>query len=229
MSINNGANEPRKCSCGARTCSVCRATDARRFLPPLTAAAAKAATTLGPQQSAHGAPYFLPDGGRFLFFAMGAPDTAGIYLGALDERAPTRLTPGDGSGVYLPDGLGPGGAFRAGGWLLWVRTGTLVAQQDVEKAVLTGEPLTVADGVATEGSVRSAVSVAAAALVAYRTGTGSQRQLTWFDRSGTARAARSATRMPRSPLRACPPRAVASLWPARCEATPTSGCSTAFA
>ena len=34
---------------------------------------------------------------------------------------------------------------------------------------------------------RSAVSVAATGLVAYRTGAGSQRQLTWVDRSGTAR------------------------------------------
>ena len=150
--------------------------------------AAKAATTLGPQQSAHRAPYFLPDGGRFLFFAMGAPDAAGIYLGALDGRAPTRLTPGDGSAVFLPDRDGPGGSLRGGGWLMWVRTGMLVAQQlDVEKAALIGEPLTLADGVATDGSSRSAVSVATSGLVTYRTGASSQRQLTWFDRSGTAR------------------------------------------
>ena len=154
----------------------------------VTGGAAKAATTLGPQQSAHRAPYFLPDGGRFLFFATGVPDAAGIYLGALDGRAPTRLTPGDGSAVFLPDRHGPGGSLRGGGWLLWVRTGMLVAQQlDVEKAALIGEPLTLADGVATDGSSRSAVSVATAGLVTYRTGAGSQRQLTWFDRSGMAR------------------------------------------
>ena len=155
---------------------------------PVTGGAAKAATTLGPQQLAHRAPYFLPDGGRFLFFAMGAPDAAGIYLGALDGRAPTRLTPGDGSAVFLPDRHEPGGSLRGGGWLLWVRTGMLVAQQlDVEKAALIGEPLTLADGVATEGDSRSAVSVATVGLVTYRTGASSQRQLTWFDRSGTAR------------------------------------------
>ena len=154
---------------------------------PATGGAPKAATTLGPQQSAHRAPYFLPDGDRFLFFAMGVPDDAGIYLGALDGRAPTRLTPGDGSGVYLPE-VEPAGAFRGGGWLLWVRTGSLVAQRlDADKAALMGEPLTLADGVATDGSSRSAVSVATAGLVTYRTGAGSHRQLTWFDRSGTAR------------------------------------------
>jgi Tol biopolymer transport system component len=155
---------------------------------PVTGGEAKAATTLGPQQSGHRAPCFLPDGGRFLFFAMGAPDAAGIYLGALDGRAPTRLTPGDGGAAFLPDRPGPGGSSRGGGWLLWVRSGMLVAQQlDVEKAALIGEPLTLADGVATDGESRSAVSVATAGLMAYRTDASSQRRLTWFDRSGTAR------------------------------------------
>ena len=62
-----------------------------------------------------------------------------------------------------------------------MRAGTLVAQRlDLAQAALAGEPVTVADGV-------GAVSVAATGLVAYRTGTASQRQLTWVDRSGTAR------------------------------------------
>ena len=111
----------------------------------------------------------------------GAPDTAGIYLGALDGSAPTRLTPADSAGVYLPLPKRRGGG-------LWVRAGTLVAQRlDVAQAALTGEPVTLADGVAVDGFNRSAVSVAATGLVAYRTGAGSQRQLTWVDRSGTAR------------------------------------------
>lgn len=142
-----------------------------------TGGTAVAVTTLGPQQRGHHAPFFLPDGRRLLFYMPGAPDMAGIYLGALDGRAPTRLTPADGSGAYL------------GGWLLWVRAGTLVAQRlDGTKAALTGEPVTVAEGVPVDITLsRSAVSVAATGLVAYRTGGGSQRQLTWVDRSGTAR------------------------------------------
>jgi len=53
-------------------------------------------------------------------------------------------------------------------------------------AALTGEPLTLADGVA-ENSVfnLSALSVASIGLIAYRTGAGQQRQLTWVDRVGT--------------------------------------------
>ena len=132
------------------------------------------------------APHFLPDGRRFLFYVRGAPDTAGIYLGALDGSAPTRLTPADSAGVYLPAGRWCEEFVE--GWLLWVRAGTLVAQRlDVAKGALTGEPVTLADGVAVDTRYRSAVSVAATGLVAYRTGAGSQRQLTWVDRSGTAR------------------------------------------
>ena len=83
-----------------------------------TGGAATAVTTLGPQQQSHRHPHVLPDGRRFLFYAQGPPDTAGIYLGALDGSAPTRLTTADSAGVYLPSG-----------WLLWVRAGTLVAQR----------------------------------------------------------------------------------------------------
>jgi Tol biopolymer transport system component len=142
-----------------------------------TGGAATAVTMLGPSQRGHVAPYFLPDGRRFLFYVNGSPDVLGIYLGALDGGAPTRLTPSDGTASYLPSG-----------WLLWVRARTLVAQRlDVAKAALTGDPATLADGVAVDGVYRSAVSAAATGLVAYRTGGGSQRQLTWVDRSGTAR------------------------------------------
>ena len=147
-----------------------------------TGGAVTAATTLGAQQTFHRFPYFLPDGRRFLFSAGGAPDTAGIYLGALDGSAPTRLTAADSAGVYLPEKPGPAEASREGGWLLWVRGGALVAQRlDVAQAALTGEPVTLADGVAVDFRFnRSAIAVATG-LVAYRTGAGGQRQLTWVD------------------------------------------------
>jgi Tol biopolymer transport system component len=141
-----------------------------------TGGAAVALTTHSPMPRVYAAPYFLPDGRRFLFSLRGGPDTVGIYLAGLDGNAPTRLTPAESAGVFLPSG-----------WLLWVRAGTLVAQRlDVAKAALTGEQVTLADGVAVDGLFRSAVSVAATGLVAYRTGAGN-RQLTWVDPSGTAR------------------------------------------
>jgi Tol biopolymer transport system component len=147
-----------------------------------------AVTTLVPGQVGHLAPQFLPDGHRFLFTAVGAPDASGIYLGTLDGSAPVRLTPTDSAGVYLPEGPGGAGPIRGSGWMLWARAGTLVAQRlDVAKAALTGELVTVADGVAVDPLSRSVVSVAATGLVAYRTAAGGQRQLRWVDRSGAAR------------------------------------------
>jgi Tol biopolymer transport system component len=139
-----------------------------------TGGASVAVTTIGPQQFGHANPQFLPDGRRLLFSGSGG----GIYLGGLDGSSPTRLVPDLSSGVYVP-----------AGWLLWVRGGSLMAQRlDVERSALTGEPLTLADGVATDSALsRGAVSVAATGLVAYRTAGGAQRQLTWFDRSGMAR------------------------------------------
>jgi serine/threonine protein kinase/Tol biopolymer transport system component len=137
-------------------------------------------TTLRAQQVAHGAPFFLPNGRQFLFYAGGAPsaDTVGIYLAALDGSAPTRLTPDRSTGVFVPTG-----------WLLWVRAGTLVAQRlDEAKRVLIGEPVTVADRVSIDDISHIAASVATTGLVVYRTATTTGRQLMWIDRSGTTRA-----------------------------------------
>jgi eukaryotic-like serine/threonine-protein kinase len=161
-----------------------------------TGGAAAPLTTLGPKQQGHVAPYFLPDGRRLLFQVLGGRDTVGIYLGSIDGLA-TRLIPTDGAvtgAVFLPAGhtsldqraaSAPRGAFREAGWLLWVRAGTLVAQRlDVAKAALAAEPVTVAAD--TPGApIQGAVSVATTGVAAYRAGTGSKRQLTWMDRSGT--------------------------------------------
>jgi hypothetical protein len=69
---------------------------------PAAGGSAAPVTTFGPQQIGHRWPYALPDGQRFLFYAGGTPDTAGIYLGALDGSTPTRLTPAESAGVYHP-------------------------------------------------------------------------------------------------------------------------------
>jgi serine/threonine protein kinase/Tol biopolymer transport system component len=129
------------------------------------------------RQTIHRFPVFLPDGQHFLFWAQGTPDTSGIYLGSLDSPTMTRLTANDTAGAYLPSG-----------WLAWVRAGTLMAQRfDMTRRALAGEPVTVADPVAVESQTSSAAfSVSATGLMAYRSGTATKRQLTWFDRSGKA-------------------------------------------
>jgi Tol biopolymer transport system component/tRNA A-37 threonylcarbamoyl transferase component Bud32 len=149
------------------------------------------------RQGSHRFPSFLPDGRHFLFYAQGRPDTAGIYVGALDGPDAHRVTAADTAGVYLSSGQtslavgaasGPAEAFREGGWLLWVRAGTLVAQRlDLDRQALTGDPVTLAGPVVADTNLNvAAVSVSAGGLVAYRTGGASQRQLAWVDRSGKA-------------------------------------------
>jgi len=139
----------------------------------------------------HSTPQFLPDG-RFLFFVRGGSDVQGIYLGALDGGAPKRLVAADAGGAYLPAHAPAAGAsaIGEGGWLLWLRPGTatLVAQPlDLATATLVGEPVTLADGVATDSRLNMPAISVAPGLVAYRSGDGNARQLTWVDRSGIPR------------------------------------------
>ena len=118
-------------------------------------------------------PSFLPDGRRFLFTAVGRPDAAGIYLGTLDGPAPTRLAPDTSPALFFPGGSG------SAGWLVWVRTGALVAQRvDLTKPALTGEPVSVANDV-------EFASTSSARLMAYRAGNANApRQFAWFDARG---------------------------------------------
>ncbi len=154
------------------------------FRVPASGGEAVAVTKLD-RQSSHRFPSFLSDGRQFLFYAQGTPETGGMYLGALDSTETQRLTTAETAGVYL--------SLRDGGWLLWVRTGTLVAQRlDLEQKALTGDSVTLADPVAFDANNGSAVSVSARGLVAYRTGAASRRQLAWFDRSGKALGAMGA-------------------------------------
>ena len=148
---------------------------------PAGGGAPVAVTTLQANHSGHAHPWFLPDGRSFLFYVRGTVTSSGIYMSSLDgsaESAPTLLTPGaSNSGVYLPSG-----------WLLWMRDRALVAQRlELSQKALVGEPVTLADGIVSDGRNRAGVSASATGLLAYRTGESSRRvQLTWFDRSGAA-------------------------------------------
>ena len=131
-------------------------------------------TKLDQGQASHLWPVFLPDGRHFLFYASGQPDIGGIFLGSLEEGTPKRLTAANTGGTYLP-----------GGWLLWVRDGTLVAQHlDLGRSALTGDTVKLADALASDRNERSAVSVSATGLVAYHAVAVSRRQLTWRNLAG---------------------------------------------
>ncbi|MEQ1760969.1 MAG: protein kinase [Vicinamibacterales bacterium] len=129
-----------------------------------------------PRVMGHRAPQFLPDGRHFLFYALGTPEAAGLYLGSLDGGVPTRLTAADSGGAFLPPDQ-----------VVFVRQGTLVARRlDLASATLVGDPVLLADRVGVDANARGGFAVSGAGAVAYRAGGGASRQLTWFDRPGTA-------------------------------------------
>src|SRR5258706_3533109 len=115
------------------------------------------------QSTGHRYPQFLPGGRQFLFFAGGADDVRGVYVGSLDSSETTRLVPSDSQGAHL-----------APGWLLFVRQGALLAQRfDVSRGIVSGEPITVADSVAFDPMTGSAaISTSDAGVFAYRSGRG---------------------------------------------------------
>lgn len=92
------------------------------------------------ESSGHLHPHFLPGGQEFLSFVGGRDAVRGVYLGSLDSSRVSRLVPSDTQGAYM-----------APGWLLFIRQGTLWAQRfDLERRSISGEPLAVADSVASE-------------------------------------------------------------------------------
>jgi serine/threonine protein kinase len=122
-----------------------------------------------PRQTNHRRPAFLPDGRQFLFYgAASDPNVAGLFLGSLDGRTPTRLTPADSSGAYLaPDRI------------LFLQQGALVARRfEPTRRELVGDPVRLADSAA-------AFSVSATGVVAYRESRPERVETVWVDRRGT--------------------------------------------
>lgn len=140
------------------------------------------ATQLKPQQQAHRFPHALPGGGRFLYYAVGASDARGVYVGSLDGAESRRVLDSETIAVYSASGS------SASGHLLFARGGTLVAQAfNADSLALSGEPFPVAEQVARQPlSIQvAAVAASAGGPVAYRAGeVGIRRAFQWFDRSG---------------------------------------------
>jgi serine/threonine protein kinase/Tol biopolymer transport system component len=140
-----------------------------------------AATKLqSPRQTNHRGPSFLPDGRRFLFYAVatkvadsGEPDEAGVYLGSLDGGMPKRLTAADSAAVYFPPDR-----------IMFVEQGTLkVRTIDSGRGELSGDPATIAEPVGVFGGL-GWFSVSGSGMIAYRSGRVAPRRMTWFDRAG---------------------------------------------
>jgi eukaryotic-like serine/threonine-protein kinase len=132
-------------------------------------------------QGFHSFPSFLPDGRHFIYFRYGG-DAAGLYLGSLDskpnEQNSKRLVPTSFGGVYAPD---PNGGV---GRILFLRDGTLMAQPfNPDRLELAGEAVPVAEQVGSTNQYAN-ISASANGVLAYRTGSGGNVQLTWLDRDG---------------------------------------------
>jgi Tol biopolymer transport system component len=141
------------------------------------------ATTLDERagETQHWAPFFLPDGRHFLYFAAGSksggPDEPnGVYAASLDSSARKLLFPGGSNAKY------------AAGQLIFPRERTLVAQAfDPRQLKLSGDAVPIADQIAVGGlSGRTgAFSVSETGVLAYQAASGEvHSRLVWFDHAG---------------------------------------------
>jgi eukaryotic-like serine/threonine-protein kinase len=133
------------------------------------------ATRSEPNEEAHRWPYFLPDGKHFLFLGDAATaENHHLRLGSLDSQESQILF-----------GAITRVAYALPGYLLYVNQGALVAQPfDAEKLKVSGEPTTLAEGIATVGDNHEFdFSVSDTGILAYQSGS-RKTQLVWIDRSG---------------------------------------------
>lgn len=137
-------------------------------------------------QTSHRWPWFLPDGRHFIYFSRSnRQDAEGLYVGSLDSRETKFLFSTKSRGAYVP-----AADAGAGGYLLFMRDQTLVAQAfDANKLQLSGEPFTVAEDVLsyptnTGPTGYASFSVSANGHLSYLSGKVLTTQLIWFDRAG---------------------------------------------
>ena len=143
----------------------------------------KRVTRLDPsrEEISHWFPRFLPDGRHFIYLAVSAkPENSATYLGSLDSPEVKRIYDGFINARFAPPG-----------YLIFMRGPNLIAQRfSVRKGELYGDPVVVADSVATVISywwygVYGIFSVSDNGVLAYVPSSGLIRtQLVWFDRSG---------------------------------------------
>jgi dipeptidyl aminopeptidase/acylaminoacyl peptidase len=119
----------------------------------------------------------MPDGKHFIYLRTGPPDVVGMYAGSLDSK------PAEQSKERIL--ASPFAASFVNGYLFFMRDNTLMAQPfDASKMELTGEPVPMAEHVATTQAI-GVFSASPSGTLAYRTGAGAGTfQLTWFDRQG---------------------------------------------
>ena len=136
-------------------------------------------------ETTHRWPQFLPDGRHFLYFRSSSkPENSGIFVGSIDVKPDEQnlkpLLVSDREGYYVPAEDG------GGGWLLFMRETSLLAQRfDPTRLQLTGDPIQIAGPVGSfAGANYGMFSVAKDGSLVYRGGGSGQFQLTWMDTQG---------------------------------------------
>jgi DNA-binding winged helix-turn-helix (wHTH) protein/Tol biopolymer transport system component len=134
-------------------------------------------------ESAHLLPFFLQDGGHFLYLSVSrtAPEKSGVHVGSLDEapgspRPDRLLATGFGAAYVRSDGASTG-------HVLFLRDQTLFAQAFDERSLqLRGEPVSLAHPVGSflDGGF---FTVSQNDVIVFRA-PDKEFHLTWFDRRG---------------------------------------------
>lgn len=142
---------------------------------PAAGGVAAPATKLASDEVGHIFPQFLPDGKRFLYFALASDASKrGIYVQTLGSDQRTFLLNTQGRAVFAPPDL-----------LLYMRDNTLLAQHwDWNALKPLGEPLSVADNVRSGGQNGRNAFSAAATVLAYRAGAFERFVYNWHTREG---------------------------------------------
>jgi serine/threonine-protein kinase len=134
-------------------------------------------------ETTHRWPQLLPDGRHVLYFVRTTKaHRQGIYLSTLDRPDEKIFVMESATaGAYvLPR------RKTSSGYLLWVRGDALMAQAfDPARAQLSGDPVAIAAGVGTAGSLSRATFSASQEGTLIFSGDIDRYQLTWFSRNGT--------------------------------------------
>jgi Tol biopolymer transport system component len=131
-------------------------------------------------------PQFLPDGKHFLYFGLTdaeAPETSGVYAGALDSLETRRLFASGTNAIYSPEAGSPS---AKSGYLLFIQDRVVMAQRFNPLTLATqGDAIQFTPGVSAVESLSLApLSVSNNAVLVYQSIGRPTRQLVWMDRAG---------------------------------------------
>ncbi|MGH9383734.1 MAG: hypothetical protein ACRD2N_05555 [Vicinamibacterales bacterium] len=133
----------------------------------------------------HWAPHFLHDGRHYLLLVRGGTELQlTLNIGELGSNERRPLIERVSNAQYAPP------LANRPGHLVFVRDRRLMAQPfDVAKLALSGEPVTIAEGVPDGGGIRGEFSVSPAGVMSYQVADASRQELVWLDRNGKEVAA----------------------------------------